>query len=299
MARPARTILLLDGVPDLPLPDGWCSLRVEGPLTAASVLASTPPSAVVVSGAAWERAMVASIPPAQRPAVVLHGGGETAAPQWVDEWIASDAPKEEIPLRLKLACQRARLRRSAARRGLVDPLTRVPNRRAVIRGLVREASRCRRTGLPLSLVLLDLDEFKEVNERRGHPEGDRLLRRVGAVLRAHVREGELCGRIGGDEFAVVVAAGEAEAARTAARIREALAAAGISASVASCTLREGERLRELYRRTDGRLAAEKRKRRLNRVPRGSSARTSTSTRRSPTQTIVPSLHIGTAVPMDT
>lgn len=139
----------------------------------------------------------------------------------------------------------------------VDPLTKLPNRRAVIRALVREAARARRSSAGVSLVLIDLDDFKQVNERRGHQGGDRLLRRVGSTLRRTTRGGELCGRIGGDEFALVVSGGKDHAEAAMRRVRHALEVLGISATCAAGALKKHENLRALYRRVDEELLAGK------------------------------------------
>ncbi len=179
----------------------------------------------------------------------------------MDEWIFAGRDAAESGLRLNVARQRAQLRRRTARRAFVDSLTQLPNRRASIRALLRENARARRVGGQLSLVLIDLDHFKQVNERGGHPAGDRLLRKVGGALRKTARGTELCGRIGGDEFALVVPAGEGVALRAAQRVREALRSIGVSASVAACELKSGERLQALYKRTDQALKTAKTERR--------------------------------------
>ena len=87
---------------------------------------------------------------------------------------------------------------------IVDGLTQVHNRRYFDDFLEREVARCSRSGADLSLVLLDLDRFKEINDGFGHLFGDRLLREVAGIAQARVRREQLLARIGGDEFALVL-----------------------------------------------------------------------------------------------
>jgi len=87
---------------------------------------------------------------------------------------------------------------------IVDPLTGLYNRRYFDTALAREAERCRRYGTQSSLVLVDLDHFKEVNDRFGHQVGDEVLRRVGALIAQHVRAPDVACRCGGDEFALLL-----------------------------------------------------------------------------------------------
>jgi diguanylate cyclase (GGDEF)-like protein len=106
---------------------------------------------------------------------------------------------------------------SLARR---DELTGVGNYRALHERLAAEIARHKRHGREFALVLLDLDGFKQVNERHGHLEGDRLLAEIGAALRAEVRGEDSFFRQGGDEFAVIVPEANAEeAGEVAARLR--------------------------------------------------------------------------------
>lgn len=93
-----------------------------------------------------------------------------------------------------------------------DELTGVGNYRALHERLAGEIARHQRHGREFALVLLDLDGFKEVNERHGHLEGDRLLAEIGSSLRKEVRGEDSVFRQGGDEFAVIVPEVNAEEA---------------------------------------------------------------------------------------
>src|SRR4051812_49104026 len=86
-----------------------------------------------------------------------------------------------------------------------DALTPLLNRRALIRELGRIRTFAQRYGSPASLVYFDLDDLKGVNDRLGHAAGDAALRAVAERLLAHVRESDIVGRMGGDEFAVILA----------------------------------------------------------------------------------------------
>jgi diguanylate cyclase (GGDEF)-like protein len=105
----------------------------------------------------------------------------------------------------------------------IDALTEVGNRRLLDERLRYELTRHRRTGRPLSLVVVDLDNFKAVNDVLGHPVGDQLLREVAAALVETVREQDTVVRQGGDEFAVLAPETDAsEATLLVARIKHAL-----------------------------------------------------------------------------
>ncbi len=119
---------------------------------------------------------------------------------------------------LSLDGLRAALRREQllARR---DPLTGIGNRQGFLDGLDFEFTRARRYGHPLTLAYLDLDNFKAVNDSRGHKEGDRVLREVASVLGAAARSVDRVARIGGDEFALLMPeTGPVEAARVVRRL---------------------------------------------------------------------------------
>jgi diguanylate cyclase (GGDEF)-like protein len=95
------------------------------------------------------------------------------------------------------------LRDELAALARTDPLTGLLNRRGLTEALDRETARARRTGATVSLVLLDLDRFKTLNDTLGHPAGDAALVAVADVLRHGLRGGDVAGRWGGDEFGIV------------------------------------------------------------------------------------------------
>jgi diguanylate cyclase (GGDEF)-like protein len=96
----------------------------------------------------------------------------------------------------------------------VDPLTGVLNRQALIGRIEAELDRASRYGRPLSIVLVDLDHFKRVNDAHGHSAGDTVLRDFAATLQANVRAVDIVGRYGGEEFMLVLPETDADAAAT-------------------------------------------------------------------------------------
>jgi diguanylate cyclase (GGDEF)-like protein len=116
---------------------------------------------------------------------------------------------------------RAELIAQLTEHAVTDELTGLPNRRAWYAHLEQALARSRRRNEPLSLVLLDLDGFKEVNDQQGHAAGDRLLVEVTAAWRHAVRPTDVLGRLGGDEFAAVLeCADQAVADTIVERLRE-------------------------------------------------------------------------------
>ncbi len=85
-----------------------------------------------------------------------------------------------------------------------DELTYLSNRRQIIGDLQREVMHAERYGTPLSISMLDIDHFKQVNDTYGHAVGDQILRNVASLLRDHIREPDIVGRYGGEEFLVIL-----------------------------------------------------------------------------------------------
>jgi diguanylate cyclase (GGDEF)-like protein len=105
-----------------------------------------------------------------------------------------------------------------------DSLTGLANKRAVNDTLKRMLAQASRTLTPLSLLMIDLDHFKQINDRLGHPVGDQALANVGSALKATMRESDFAGRNGGEEFAVLLPdTGLEGACATAEKIRAAIA----------------------------------------------------------------------------
>jgi len=138
----------------------------------------------------------------------------------------SDEAARATVARRELRVELARLTNQWAQQALQDPLTGLGNRRALERWLAEQQPRVER-GEPMSLLLLDLDHFKQINDGFGHDTGDEVLRRVADLIRRHCRSGDLAARYGGEEFLLALAGvPPAEAVRVAERLRESVAGHG-------------------------------------------------------------------------
>ncbi|HEY4627158.1 MAG TPA: GGDEF domain-containing protein [Blastococcus sp.] len=145
-----------------------------------------------------------------------------------------------------------RLRRAAD----TDPLTGLANRRAWEAEATRNLARAQRTGEPLSFAIIDLDGFKEVNDRDGHGAGDDLLRELTTGWARRLREADLLGRYGGDEFVLCLPATDEEGAR---ELLEQLGAThDFPWSVGTATAQPGDSLASVLTRADARLYRRKR-----------------------------------------
>ena len=142
----------------------------------------------------------------------------------------------------------ARLNGRLRSQASTDPLTGVANRRAWEAEAARSLARSARTGEPLTVAILDLDGFKEVNDRDGHSAGDRLLRQVAGQWRSRVRATDLLGRHGGDEFVLCLPGTDGPGAvEVLQRLHGDLP---IGWSVGTATARDGDSLDTLLQRAD-------------------------------------------------
>lgn len=146
-------------------------------------------------------------------------------------------------------------------RAVRDPLTGLLNRRMWESLVGREISRTERSGQPFSILLLDLDGFKAVNDRYGHLRGDQLLRDIAAALRGFLRDADVPCRWGGDEFAVLLTDCDAgKLPEIADRLRQELDDT-LDVSIGTAAWRPGATVSDLFQQADENLYAAKARRR--------------------------------------
>jgi len=171
---------------------------------------------------------------------------------------------ERFASHASLALRNAWLLEQVQKMATTDGLTGIANRRSFDIGLERELSRATRNNTPLTVVLLDLDHFKQLNDNHGHQVGDDVLRLVGGALAEHCRDFDMAARYGGEEFAVILpGCDEQESVDAAERLRRVVAATEspvpITASVGVATFpANGSTLDELVKAADDALYQSKR-----------------------------------------
>lgn len=140
-----------------------------------------------------------------------------------------------------------------------DPLTGVLNRRGWEERIEMEESRARRYGSPAVIFIIDLDRLKQINDNEGHDAGDALLVRAAETLRETIRDSDQVARIGGDEFAVLCMECDREGGEAIeAKIRHALRAAEVEASLGWCARNPREDMGAAVSHADQAMLAEKR-----------------------------------------
>ncbi|WP_449283673.1 diguanylate cyclase domain-containing protein [Leucobacter sp.] len=153
-----------------------------------------------------------------------------------------------------------RFKRRLERASITDPLCDVWNKRGFERLLPKAISNAERTGRPLSLLYVDLDEFKTINDRLGHGEGDRVLREFSRAMQDRVRQQDVFARFGGDEFALLLVDCDADQARlTGERLQREVDATPWSFGISEWSL--GEQPDEFISRADMRMLSGKQERR--------------------------------------
>lgn len=144
---------------------------------------------------------------------------------------------QEVAHAVALVIDSAETRRRLAHLAETDPLTGIPNRRAFTLRLDEELARASRHDHPLTLAIVDVDEFKPVNDQWGHERGDRLLQELANRLHVLLRQGDLLCRIGGDEFAMLLPeTGEKAANETLDRLRQAVSGTTLAGLAVTVTI---------------------------------------------------------------
>lgn len=196
--------------------------------------------------------------------------GLWVGPTWLGQGLAGSFVLASLLLALGMSDKLLQLRRDrdhASRQASIDPVTKTMNRHGIEERLFKEVEVARTRQEPLSIAFVDVDCFKEINDRHGHSVGDQCLRIVSWRLRNQLRRSDALGRYGGDEFLVVLPGHDADSAlRIAERMRVSVNCRPLSmpdASVLStlsigvAQLMPGESMSSLFERADTALYASK------------------------------------------
>jgi diguanylate cyclase (GGDEF)-like protein len=255
---------------------GFAVVGVTGGVAAIVALSRTRPHVVIadanlkkLTAAELSRTLARS---AERVPLVLVGAEPSSAGLRQSAMQAGAFDYFQVPAETALLVARAaqlvemgltvdRLRAEADR----DYLTGIANRRRFRAALGRELERWRRYRTPCALLLADIDFLKKINDAHGHSAGDTVIRHVAATLREHSRDNDTAARLGGEEFALLLAGASEQSALTAAeRLRASVSAAPlddigavtISIGVAACPA-QADAERTLYAAADAALYAAK------------------------------------------
>ncbi len=156
----------------------------------------------------------------------VDGSNERAASPW------SITSMQELASQATFALERMRLAVELERLAMHDPLTALINRRAMMDRLRLELATARRTGIALAFAMIDVDNFKSINDTRGHAGGDEALVAIATALQTQTRETDIPARFAGDEFALIMPRTDAATVATVmARLYGALAALGLGVSI--------------------------------------------------------------------
>ena len=196
--------------------------------------------------------------------------GLWVGPAWLRQGLAGSFVLASLLLALGLSDKLLQLRRdrdNASRQATIDPVTKIMNRHGIEERLFKEVEVARARSEALSIAFVDVDHFKDINDRHGHSIGDQCLRIVSWRLRNQLRRSDALGRYGGDEFLVLLPGHDAESAlRIAERMRVSVscrqlsmadASVAASLSIGVAQLMPGESMSSLFERADTALYASK------------------------------------------
>ncbi|MCP3980620.1 MAG: GGDEF domain-containing protein [bacterium] len=213
-----------------------------------------------------------------RPAWVAHPNSTDADAEVVVGWWAEGCCDVPSIVEMRRAAELAASALSNAkvvdylvRQSCHDPLTGLLNRRGILETLKRERARARRRGTPLSVLFVDVDRFKEINDTHGHRIGDEVLHGIARRLSESLRMTDALGRLGGDEFLLVLPETPLRAARRIGKrlAREVAATPIVTAHLAveigishgSSSLDDNQTEMDVIEQADRRMLARKRRRR--------------------------------------
>jgi len=181
-----------------------------------------------------------------------------------DDFMLKPVDADELLARVRMHLRRARREAELRERSITDELTGLLNRRGILEELERERARALRNGTPLSVLAIDVDGFKAINDTYGHAAGDAVLVHVARTVERTVRTTDRVGRMGGDELLVILPdTDQAPARALAARldpVQGGPLGTPIGLSIGTATLAGGEPIGRLVTRADRAMYTEKRRR---------------------------------------
>lgn len=182
----------------------------------------------------------------------VDGSNERTASAW------SVASLQELATHATFALERLRMAGELERLAMHDPLTGLFNRRALMERLNVELATVRRTGATLAFAMVDVDDFKRVNDTLGHAGGDEALKAIAGILESETRETDVAARFAGDEFSLVMPrSNDAAVDAVMTRIYSALAQKSLRCSIGVAFARDGDDREQLMARADEAVYAAK------------------------------------------